>query len=79
VADFVLMTTMLPAISPRALNLKDVFLSAEASIVGERNAMNLPKVASSVVVMIDGLGYENLISAKPGFMRSHLGFRSLAQ
>lgn len=71
-ADFVLMTTMLPAISPRALNLKDVFLSAEASIVGEHNAMNLPKVASSVVVMIDGLGYENLISAKPGFMRSHL-------
>lgn len=70
-ADFVLMTTMLPAISPRALNLKDVFLSAEASIVGEHNAMNLPKVTSSVVVMIDGLGYENLISAKPGFMRSH--------
>ena len=71
-ADFVLMTTMLPAISPRALNLKDVFLSAEASIVGEHNAMNLPKVTSSVVVMIDGLGYENLVSAKPGFMRSHL-------
>ena len=71
-ADFVVMTTMLPAISPRSLNLTDVFLSAEASMLGERNAMNLQKVASSVVVMIDGLGYENLMSTKQGFMRSQL-------
>jgi predicted AlkP superfamily pyrophosphatase or phosphodiesterase len=72
VADFVLMTMMLPAISPRALNLKDVFLSAEASIFGESNAMNLSKVESVIVVMIDGLGYENVLSARPGFMRSSL-------
>lgn len=84
VADFVLMTTMLPAISPKALNLKDVFLSAEASVLGERNAMNLPRVASSIVVMIDGLGFENLKDSKLGFMRrslsetdfAHCGFPS---
>ena len=83
-ADFVLMTTMLPAISPRALNLKDVFLNAEASVLGEPNAMNLPKVSSSIVVMIDGLGFENLNDAKSGFMRrnlsetdfAHLAFKS---
>ncbi len=83
-ADFVLMTTMLPAISPRALNLKDVFLSAKVSILGEDNVMNLTKVASSIVVMIDGLGYENLLDAKPGFLRrsmadadyAHCGFPS---
>ena len=71
-ADFVLMTTMLPAISPRALNLKDVFLSAEASVLGEPNAMNLPKASSSIVVMIDGLGFENLNDAKSGFMLRNL-------
>lgn len=71
-ADFVLMTTMLPAISPKALNLKDVFLSAEASVLGEQNTMSLPKVESSIVVMIDGLGFDNLNDTKSGFMSRNL-------
>ena len=70
-ADFGLMTSMLPAKRQTVWNLKDVFQSAEASILGHTNAFNLNKVKSSIVVMVDGLGYENLHSST-GFMKKRL-------
>lgn len=77
-ADFVLMRTMLPAIPQSALNLQDVFLSAEASVLGEPNALNLRRVASSIVVMVDGLGFENLRDARQGFLQRSLAPNNFA-
>jgi predicted AlkP superfamily pyrophosphatase or phosphodiesterase len=51
---------MLPAIPAAFGNLKDVFRSAEASVLGQKNAFNLGKVDTAVVIMVDGLGAENL-------------------
>jgi len=77
VADFALMTSMLPAKSRSVWNLKDVFQSAEASVLGLSNALNLNHVKSAIVVMIDGLGYENL-RQHVCFMRKHLGENDFA-
>jgi predicted AlkP superfamily pyrophosphatase or phosphodiesterase len=52
---------MLPAIPAAFGNLKDVFRSAEASVLGKTNAFHLNKVDSSIVIMVDGLGFENLM------------------
>ena len=51
---------MLPAIPPAFGNLKDVFRSAQKSVLGQENAFALPKVSSAIVVMVDGLGAKNL-------------------
>ena len=57
------MTSMLPAIPAAFGNLKDVFRSAQRSVLGLENVFGLPPVRSSIVVMVDGLGAENLQSA----------------
>lgn len=62
---------MLPAKAHTNWNLTDVFRSAEQSILGEVNALQLPKVASAIVVMVDGLGFHNL-SSTSGFLASRL-------
>ena len=72
VADFVLMRTMLPAISRSSLNLQDVFRSAEASVLGAKNVLGLPKTTSAIVLMIDGLGFLNLQQHARGFLFSRL-------
>ncbi len=54
------MTSMLPAIPSAFGNLKDVFRSAQNSVLGQENAFALPKVSSAIVVMVDGLGAKNL-------------------
>ena len=54
------MTSMLPAIPPAFGNLKDVFRSAQKSVIGQENSFALPKVSSAIVVMVDGLGAKNL-------------------
>lgn len=51
---------MLPAIPPAFGNLKDVFRSAQRSVLGLDNAFNLPAVGAAIVIMVDGLGLENL-------------------
>jgi hypothetical protein len=71
------MTSMLPAKSRTVWNLKDVFQSAEASVLGLDNALKLNAVSSAIVVMIDGLGYDNLLH-NIGFMRKHLGENNFA-
>ena len=57
------MTSMLPAIPAAFGNLKDVFRSAQLSVLGLENPFDLNVVRSAVVVMVDGLGAENLQSA----------------
>ena len=78
VADFVLMRTMLPAKSRSSLNLQDVFRSAEASVLGEQNVLDLPKATSAIVLMIDGLGFVNLQQHARGFLFSQLTDRDFA-
>jgi hypothetical protein len=65
------MTMMLPAKPVSTWNLKDVFQSAEASIRGLHNPLGLAGSASAIVVMVDGLGYENL-TGQAGFLAKHL-------
>lgn len=53
---------MLPLAPKDVGRLSDVFVSALGSIAGgELNRLKLPRVQSAVVVLIDGLGYENLL------------------
>jgi predicted AlkP superfamily pyrophosphatase or phosphodiesterase len=54
------MTSMLPAIPTTLGNLKDVFRSAEQSVLGQTNALQLVGVESAIVIMVDGLGFNNL-------------------
>lgn len=54
------MPKMLPALPQAFGNLKDVFRSANQSLQGESNALGLPKVKNSLVIMVDGLGWFNL-------------------
>jgi hypothetical protein len=51
---------MLPALPQAFGNLKDVFRSAYDSLSGGANPLNLPRVKNSLVIMVDGLGWENL-------------------
>ena len=60
---------MLPAAPKDVGRLSDVFVSAAAAIgKGSENRLRLPKVSSAVVVLVDGLGYENLTAAS-GYAR----------
>ena len=54
------MTSMLPAIPATLGNLKDVFRSAELSVLGQPNPLQLDPVKSAIVIMVDGLGSNNL-------------------
>ncbi len=56
---------MLPKAPKDVGRLSDVFTSAMASVgAGGENRLRLPKARHSVVVLVDGLGYENLIENK---------------
>jgi predicted AlkP superfamily pyrophosphatase or phosphodiesterase len=60
---------MLPAAPKDVGRLSDVFVSALASIGGGvENRLRLPKVRHSVVILVDGLGFENLKQA-PAYSR----------
>lgn len=68
------MPTMLPALPQAFGNLKDVFRSAYDSINGLPNPLNLPRVKNALVIMVDGLGWEN-INQFPGhapFIKKHM-------
>lgn len=54
------MPKMLPALPQAFGNLKEVFLSAALSVQGKDNPQKLPKVANSLVIMVDGLGWFNV-------------------
>ena len=57
------MPTMLPA-APKTLGrLSDVFISALGAITGESNRLGFKRVSKAVVVLVDGLGSENLRAA----------------
>lgn len=60
---------MLPASKPGAVRLADVLLSAQHAMRGERNRLDLPRVRSALVVLIDGLGQANL-RARSGHART---------
>jgi hypothetical protein len=67
---------MLPAAPKDVGRLSDVLVSALASVGGNfENRLRLPKVKHSVVVLVDGLGYENLQQASgyARFLNSKLG------
>ena len=53
--------SMLPSAPKDVGIIPDVFISALGSIVGgEYNRLKLPRVASAILIMVDGLGLENL-------------------
>lgn len=54
---------MLPVMPAAFGNLRDVFRSAEQSVLGAQNAFGLGKVDSAIVIMVDGLGFENMKQA----------------
>lgn len=57
------MPTMLPA-APKTLGrLSDVFVSALGAITGESNRLGFNRVTKAIVILVDGLGSENLRSA----------------
>ena len=57
------MPTMLPS-APKTLGrLSDVFISALGSITGKSNRLGFPKASKVCVILVDGLGSENLRSA----------------
>lgn len=60
---------MLPAAPKDVGRLSDVLVSALASVGGPfENRLRLPKVKHSVIILVDGLGFENLREAA-GFAR----------
>lgn len=66
---------MLPAAPKDVGRLSDVFISALASVSGGgENRLRLPKVKHSIVILVDGLGFENLQSAPAyaRFLNKHL-------
>jgi predicted AlkP superfamily pyrophosphatase or phosphodiesterase len=66
---------MLPAAPKDVGRLSDVFVSALASVGGGGdNRLRLPKVRHAVVILVDGLGYENLQNAPAysRFLNQHL-------
>ena len=59
-ADLLVMPTMLPA-APKSLGrLSDVFISALGAITGKNNRLGFNSARSACVVLIDGLGSNNL-------------------
>jgi hypothetical protein len=74
------MPKMLPALPVAFGNLKDVFRSASDSLAGKTNPFGLPKVKNSLVIMVDGLGLQNL-RKYPGhstFLQKHINKTSKA-
>ena len=63
---------MLPALKADRLSLADVFPSCLAALSGEPNALSLPKVATAVVLLVDGLGAAAL-KARSGHARTLAG------
>ena len=60
---------MLPVAPKDVGRLSDVLVSAAAAMgIGGENRLRLPKVSSAIVVLVDGLGFENLTSAS-GYAR----------
>ncbi len=60
---------MLPPAHKDVGRLSDVFASALASLIsGQPNPLRLPKVTHAVVILVDGLGFENLAESK-GYAR----------
>jgi predicted AlkP superfamily pyrophosphatase or phosphodiesterase len=51
---------MLPLLPKSLGRLSEVFASALASLSGEQNPLNLPKVKNACVVLVDGLGSANI-------------------
>jgi predicted AlkP superfamily pyrophosphatase or phosphodiesterase len=51
---------MLPLLPKSLGRLSEVFASALASLSGEQNPMNLPRVKNACVVLVDGLGSANI-------------------
>ena len=68
------MPKMLPALPQAFGDLKDVFLSAMLSTQGLANPLQLPKVKSSIVILVDGLGWFQLqkFSGHASFISKHL-------
>jgi len=54
---------MLPAVPKTLGRLSDVFASALGAITGVDNRLGLKRARSSLVIVVDGLGYHNLIAA----------------
>lgn len=51
---------MLPLLPKSLGRLSEVFTSALASLSGEQNTLNLPRVKNACVIMVDGLGAHNI-------------------
>jgi predicted AlkP superfamily pyrophosphatase or phosphodiesterase len=51
---------MLPSVPKSLGRLSDVFISALGAITGKQNRLNLPKVKSACVILVDGLGSSNI-------------------
>ncbi|MEY4425189.1 MAG: hypothetical protein RJB56_816 [Actinomycetota bacterium] len=69
------MNTMLPSPPKSFGRLSDVFISALGSVIGADNRLGLRRVESACVVMVDGLGVDNIKFAA-GHMK-FLGKQSL--
>ena len=69
---------MLPALPQAFGNLKDVFHSAIKSLDGVANPLNFPRVKSSLVIMVDGLGWHNLsqYAGHAPFLKKHMAKQS---
>lgn len=72
------MRTMLPALPQAFGNLKEVFRSANQSLAGQANALSLPKVKNSLVILVDGLGWHNVndFAGHAPFLKKHMDKRS---
>lgn len=55
---------MLPSLPKSLGNLTTVFDSMQRAIRGEQNRLNLPRVSSAILVLVDGLGLVNLSERK---------------
>jgi predicted AlkP superfamily pyrophosphatase or phosphodiesterase len=64
------MTPLMLPVAPKDVGrLSDVLASALSSVGGGgENRLRLPKVSHAVVILVDGLGYENLVQA-PAYAR----------
>ncbi len=63
---------MLPAPKPDGLSLADVLQSCLGAIAGEANRLALPRVNRAIVLLVDGLGADNL-KARAGHARTLAG------
>ena len=54
---------MLPSVPKTLGRLSDVLTSAASAVLGEANPLQLAKTSSAVVILVDGLGWQNLRGA----------------